>query len=141
MSKCHWEWCVLLVFDAQRGKKCPYITCEQRMSRWACAPVQFDLDILCSSIYTTVPVYSVSGQLRPRSACAILSRKEILTIIKSHNSIVNLQKIDAKQFQTGHGHSLPLSSLLKQHFNPYKISLTMIVNDIPCAKLSLKPLL
>ena len=38
------------------------------------------------------------------------------------------------------GHSLPLSSLLKQHFNPYKMSLTMILNDIPCVKLSLKPL-
>ena len=32
-------------------------------------------------------------------------------------------------------------SLLKQHFNPYKMSLTMILNDIPCVKLSLKPLL
>ena len=39
------------------------------------------------------------------------------------------------------GHSLPLSSLLKQHFNPYKMSLTMILNDIQCVKLSLKPLL
>ena len=32
--------------------------------------VQSDLNILCSSTYTTVCIDSVSGQRRPRSACA-----------------------------------------------------------------------
>ena len=51
-----------------------------------------------------------------------------------------------------HGHSRTFASLvqfygsvrelyLELHFNPYKMSLTMILNDIPCVKLSLKPLL
>ena len=47
-----------------------YVTCEQRRSRSACASVQSDLGILCTSTYTTVSIDSVSGQRRPRSACA-----------------------------------------------------------------------
>ena len=32
--------------------------------------LQSDLDILCSSTYSTVSIHSVSGQWKPRSACA-----------------------------------------------------------------------
>ena len=34
------------------------------------SPVQSDAGIFCSSTYTTVSIDSVSGQRRPRSACA-----------------------------------------------------------------------
>ena len=51
-------------------EKGPYAIYEQRMSRWACASVQTDLDILCSSTYTAVSIHSVSGKRRPISACA-----------------------------------------------------------------------
>ena len=44
--------------------------CGQRRSRSACAFVQSNLSIFCSSTYTTVATNFVSGQLRPRSACA-----------------------------------------------------------------------
>ena len=33
-------------------------------------PIQSDLDILYLSTYTTVSIYSVNSQRRPRSACA-----------------------------------------------------------------------
>ena len=50
--------------------KGPYAIREQRRSRWACASVQSDLDILCSSTYTTVSIDSVCEQHRLWSACA-----------------------------------------------------------------------
>ena len=59
----HTIWCAAHV-------KGPYTICEQRRSRSACAFVQSDYSILCSSTYTTVSIDSVSGQWRPWSACA-----------------------------------------------------------------------
>ena len=47
-------------------KTYPYAICEQRRSRRACAFVQSDLDIICSSTYTTISIDSVSMQ----QACA-----------------------------------------------------------------------
>ena len=50
-------------------KKGPYANCRQHRSRSACASVQSDLGILCSSTYTTVSTDSVSKQWWPKSAC------------------------------------------------------------------------
>ena len=47
------------------GKKGPYAICEKQMSRWACASVQSEMDILCLSTYTTVSTDYVRGQWRP----------------------------------------------------------------------------
>ena len=43
-------------------KKGPNAICKQHRSRSACASMQSDLSILCSSTYTTVSIDSVSGQ-------------------------------------------------------------------------------
>ena len=51
-------------------EKGPYATCEQRRSRKAGAFVQSGLDILAKSTCSTISIDSVSGQRRPRSACA-----------------------------------------------------------------------
>ena len=46
-------------------RKGPSVTGDQRKSRWVCASMQFDLDILCSSAYTTESFGSVSRQWKP----------------------------------------------------------------------------
>ena len=51
-------------------EKGPYAIRRQCMSRSVCTSVQSNLGIFHSSTYTTVPTNSVSGQWRPRSACA-----------------------------------------------------------------------
>ena len=56
-------------------------TCKQWMSRLACAPLQPDLDILCSSTYTTVSIHSVSRQWRPRSACTFAHQLLFLKLL------------------------------------------------------------
>ena len=52
-------------------EKGPYAICKQRRSKWACAFMLPDLQILCFSTYTMVSIDSVSRQGRPRSACAL----------------------------------------------------------------------
>ena len=56
-------WCVM-------WEKDPYAIDDQPRSRWPSTSVQSDLDVLCSSTYTTIFIDSVSGQWRPWSACA-----------------------------------------------------------------------
>ena len=49
----------------------PYVNSEDPE---VCASVQYDLDSLCSSTYTTISIVSVSAQGRPRSACTNVIR-------------------------------------------------------------------
>ena len=60
----------VLIIWCSMWKKCPYAIYKQQRSRRACSSMQSDLDILCSSTYTTISIDSLSGQWRSWSACA-----------------------------------------------------------------------
>ena len=62
-------WWARMLYNAQH-RKTALILFANSESRCACAYMQSALDSLCLSTYTTVSIDFVSGQRRPRSACA-----------------------------------------------------------------------